>query len=299
MSAARRALLAVAVLALVAAAVAGVGVPPAGAFSPPTLAQSLQQLSDLDASISLRVQELQARRSQALSEASTLRVAADRVDRLESQLAWVAQPNRSAGLQARLARASAALTQAQAQAVADNALPQTFALQRQIRRLQNERRSVRRLIAEVQAAEQTPDAAGTAVTRGAWAATLLRTLGAPVCGRNLVSLVAWQSAENTTASWNPLATTLPAPGAQSFNRVGVKNYPSMRDGIDATVATLRDGWTTQGYGWIVYRLSQCADPTVTVQAINASNWCRGCTNGRYVTDTLPFVENDYAGYAER
>ena len=62
---------------------------------------------------------------------------------------------------------------------------------------------------------------------------------------------------------------------------------------------LRDGWATQGYCWIVYRLSQCADPTVTVQAINASNWCRGCTNGRYVIDTLPFVENDYAGYAER
>jgi len=299
MSAARRAMLVAAVLALVAAAVAGVGVRPAGASSPPTLEQSLQQLNDLDSSISRRVQELQARRSQALHEASALRVAADRVARLESQLAWIAQPNRSGGLQARLARASAALARAQAQAVAHDALPQTFALQRQIHRLQNERRSVRRLIAEVQAAEQTPDAAGRAVTRGAWAVSLLRTLGAPVCGRNLVSLVAWQSAENTTASWNPLATTLSAAGAQNFNGVGVKNYPSMLDGIDATVATLRDGWTTQGYGWIVYRLSQCADPTVTVQAINASNWCRGCTNGRYVIDTLPFVENDYDGYAER
>ncbi len=298
MSGPRRAVLVAAVLAVVAAAVAGVGVQPAGAVSSPNLAQSLQQLTDLDSSISQMVQELQTRQSQALHEATALRVAADRVARLESQLAWVAQPNRSAGLQARLARASAALTRAQAQAVANDALPQTFALRRQIHRLQNERRSVRRLIAEVQAAEQTPDA-GTAVTRGAWAVTLLRTLGAPVCGNNLVSLVAWQSAENTAATWNPLATTLSAAGAQDFNGVGVKNYPSMLDGIDATVATLRDGWATQGYGWIVYRLSQCADPTVTVQAINASNWCRGCTNGRYVIDTLPFVENDYAGYAER
>jgi hypothetical protein len=298
MSAARRAVLVAAVLALVAAAVAGVGVVPAGAVSPPTLTQSLQQLNDLDSSISATVQELQTRRSQALREASALRVAADRVARLESQVAWVAQPNRSAGLRARLARASSALARAQARAVADDALPQTFALQRQIHRLQNERRSVRRLIAEVQAAEQTPDA-GTTVTRGAWAVSLLRTLGAPVCGRNLVSLVAWQSAENTTASWNPLATTLSAAGARNFNGVGVKNYPSMRDGIEATVATLRGGWATQGYGWIVYRLSQCADPTVTVQAINASNWCRGCAKGGYVIDTLPFVENDYDGYAER
>jgi hypothetical protein len=290
----RRAVMLAAVLALAAASAAGLRVQPAGAVSPPTLEQTLQRLDDLDSSISLTVQELQTRRAQALREASTLRIAADRVDRIESRLAWVAQPNRSAGLQARLTRAAASLRRAQARAVADDALPQTFALQRQITRLQAERRSVRTLIAEVRTAEHTPG-----VTRAAWAATLLRTLGAPVCGNNLVSLVAWQSAENTTASWNPLATTLPAAGAGNFNSVGVKSYSSLVDGIDATVATLRDGWTTQGYGWIVYRLSQCADPGVTVQAINASNWCRGCTNGRYVTDILPFVENDYEGYAER
>ena len=61
MSAARRALLVAAVLALVAAAVAGVGVQPAGAVSQPNLAQSLQQLTDLDSSISMMVQELQTR----------------------------------------------------------------------------------------------------------------------------------------------------------------------------------------------------------------------------------------------
>lgn len=299
MTAIRRSALLAVVLAVAVAVAAGVGVAPAGAVSPPTLAQSLQQLSDLDSSITNTVSELRARRSQALREAGALRVAADRVDRLESRLAWVAQPNRSGGLQARLDHASAVLGRAQARAVADNALPQTFALERQIRRLQAERRTVRALIAEIRAAEQAPEAETPGVTRGTWAVTLLRTLGAPVCGNNLVSLVAWQSAENTSASWNPLATTLPMAGAGDFNGVGVKNYASLLDGIDATVATLRDGWTTQGYGWILYRLSQCAAPTVTVQAINASNWCRGCTNGRYVTDTLPFVENDYEGYAER
>lgn len=299
MTAARRAILIAAVLTLAAAIAAGVGVQPAGAVSSPTLAASLQQLNDLDSSISLTVQELKTRRSQVMREASALRTSADRVDRLESRLAFVAQPSRSAGLRTRLERATAALRRAQARAIADDALPQSFALQRQIQRLQAERSSVRTLIDEVRAAENAPAAATPGITRGTWAVTLLRALGAPVCGNNLVSLVAWQSAENTTADWNPLATTLPVAGAGDFNGVGVKNYSSLLGGINATIATLRDGWTTQGYGWILYRLSQCADPNVTVQAINASNWCRGCTNGRYVTDTLPFVENDYEGYAER
>jgi hypothetical protein len=36
---------------------------------------------------------------------------------------------------------------------------------------------------------------------------------------------------------------------------------------------------------------------VTAQAINASNWCRGCAGGAYVTGLLPAVESDYRTYA--
>ena len=203
------------------------------------------------------------------------------------------------GLLARLDHASVALlVRPGAGGGGQCALPQTFALERQIRgagraphRARPDRRDPR--------GRASAGSGACGVTRGAWAVTLLRSLAVLVRGNNLVSLVAWQSAEDTSASWNPLAMTPPVAGAGDFNGVGVKNYDSLLDGIDATVATLRDGWATQGYGWIVYRLSQCSAPTITVQAINASNWCRGCTNGRYVTDTLPFVEDDDQGYAER
>ena len=278
---------------------AAAGARPAGAVSAPTLQGSLQQLYNLDASITAATRLLHARTIQAERIATALRVSADRVERLQSQLAWVAQPNRAGELQARLRAASAQLRRTQARARAGDALPQAFALEQQLRRLGAERRGVRALIATLRSAEQAPAVGTATVTRGMWAVTLLHALGAPTCSQNLVSLVAWQSAENTTASWNPLATTLPSSRTTDFNRVGVKNYPSLLDGIDATVATLRGGWTTQGYGWILYRLSRCADPQVTVQAINASNWCRGCARGGYVVDTLPFVENDYEGYAER
>lgn len=48
----------------------------------------------------------------------------------------------------------------------------------------------------------------------------------------------WARHENTDALNNPLATTLDWDGATNFNSVGVKNYPSLDDGIDATQETL-------------------------------------------------------------
>lgn len=52
---------------------------------------------------------------------------------------------------------------------------------------------------------------------------------------------AWQQAENTNAKYNPLATTMDinASGQTDFNSVGVKNYPTEDDGVDATVKTLQ------------------------------------------------------------
>ena len=54
-------------------------------------------------------------------------------------------------------------------------------------------------------------------------------------------LVRWMTQENTTAEWNPLATTQPARGANDFNGVGVKNYPDAATGVHATVQTLTNG----------------------------------------------------------
>jgi hypothetical protein len=79
----------------------------------------------------------------------------------------------------------------------------------------------------------------------AWIKALLLGIGAPATTANVNSIAAWIHHENTgwppSASNNPLNTTLSAPGASSFNSVGVKNYPSALVGIAATVSTLQSG----------------------------------------------------------
>ena len=184
-------------------------------------------------------------------------------------------------------------------------LSDVFRAQRLMRHLQSIRRQALALIAALESSAQSSALLSLAaavqgtesVTYGEWAALLLQQLGAPACQNNLTALVAWQAAEFTQAGWNPLATTYAMPNATSFNSVGVRNYASLADGLTATVATLRGGAVSYGYGWILYRLSQCADPGVTAGAINASMWCHGCAGGTYVTGLVPRVEADYQLYA--
>ena len=143
-----------------------------------------------------------------------------------------------------------------------------------------------------------PELTGSGVNYGRWAELLLGRLGAPVCDDNLMIVVAWQAAEGTAAAHNPLATTHGFAGATDFNRVGVKNYPSLEAGLDATIETLR-GPETYGYGDILTALDGCAPAMVTAQAINASSWCRGCAGGAYVLNVVPLVQADYERFAQR
>jgi hypothetical protein len=140
-----------------------------------------------------------------------------------------------------------------------------------------------------------PDLAakGAAVTYPQWAALLLPRIGAPVCGNNLVTVVAWQAQEGTRAAWNPLATTRGMPGSTRFNGHGVQNYASAEQGLQATVLTLREGWTAYGYGAIVANLQRCAPPQDTANAIRASRWCSDCAGGRYLTALIPAVIEDF------
>jgi hypothetical protein len=140
---------------------------------------------------------------------------------------------------------------------------------------------------------------GGPLTYERWAVQLLGRLGAPACSENVTALVTWQAAESTTAAYNPLATTHEEPGATSMNSVGVRNYVSLDQGLDATIATLRDGSPTYGYGFILDSLASCGSADRTVDAINASSWCAGCAFGGYVTNLLAAVRADYALYAKR
>jgi peptidoglycan hydrolase CwlO-like protein len=144
-----------------------------------------------------------------------------------------------------------------------------------------------------------PNMTGAGVSFGRWAELLLSKLGAPICQDNLIAVVAWESAESTAAAYNPLATTRDFPGATDFNTVGVKNYPSLGDGIQATIDTLVLGNPAYGYGPVLASLSACAPAESTAAAINASSWCRGCTGGLYVLNVVPLVRADYERFAAR
>jgi uncharacterized protein YukE len=82
-------------------------------------------------------------------------------------------------------------------------------------------------------------------TPGQFAVSLLHGLGAPVTVSNVQFIIAWANEEggnwHNAASFNPLNTTLSAPGAVSMNSVGVKAYTSWDQGVAATVATLKNG----------------------------------------------------------
>jgi hypothetical protein len=133
------------------------------------------------------------------------------------------------------------------------------------------------------------------VTFGKWATAFLGSIGAPIQRNNLVVIVAWETAEYTSARWNPLATTYYMRGSTCYNASCVRNYLSLEQGLQATYGTLsRPGL---GYEPILADLHRDADPMDTAKAINASSWCGGCADGQYVVDLVPSVENNYDAYA--
>jgi hypothetical protein len=79
----------------------------------------------------------------------------------------------------------------------------------------------------------------------AWIKALMSSLGAPASAANIASLTHWIARETPwppVARNNPLNTTLNAPGATIFNRVGVKNYPTAAEGVGANANTLLGGY---------------------------------------------------------
>jgi hypothetical protein len=132
-----------------------------------------------------------------------------------------------------------------------------------------------------------------------WAAAFLERLGAPACEENMLIVVTWETAESTSAAFNPLATTRDMPDATDMNAVGVKSYASLSQGLGASRDTLVLGAESYGYAAILDALRSCRSAAVTARAINASAWCRGCVGGAYITGLLPIVRASYATHAVR
>jgi hypothetical protein len=137
-------------------------------------------------------------------------------------------------------------------------------------------------LAQAQAASPTDPSASVPASSGTlnragvdpvqWAKDFLTKLGAPVTGPNVQAITAWEQAEGTKAAFNPLATTQGGfAGETQFNSVGVKNYTSYQDGLDANVKVITNGL----YPNIIAALQQGTDAMAVAQAIAASPWGTG------------------------
>lgn len=133
-----------------------------------------------------------------------------------------------------------------------------------------------------------------AYTRGQFARALLPKVGAEVTARNMRALMAWMQAEGDAGRFNPLNTTQDKPGATDFNSVGVKNYRSFVDGVNATAETLNYGADRGLYGYHGIRscLRRNAPAWRTLGAVESSAW----GTGGLATLTLATVKTALRNY---
>ena len=105
-----------------------------------------------------------------------------------------------------------------------------------------------------------------------WAKTLLQKLHYPTTTANIQALTTWAAWEggqwHNPDHYNPLNTTMPAPGAISTNSEGVKSYTSWDQGYQATIKTLKNGL----YGPILKALSSGTNSKAVLKAVNHSRW---------------------------
>jgi peptidoglycan hydrolase CwlO-like protein len=108
-----------------------------------------------------------------------------------------------------------------------------------------------------------------------WAREFLREASLPLTPSNLAAIMAWERAEGghwcNSAHYNPLNTTMSAPGATSMNWVGVKAYTSWAQGFTATVKTLYNGY----YAGIIAALRHGDNGQAVADAVAASPWGTG------------------------
>lgn len=115
-----------------------------------------------------------------------------------------------------------------------------------------------------------------------WQTDLLARWGAPASSTNVEALTLWAQGEGTTDENNPLAVSGWHVGAtkclaQCGTGSPVYAYGTMAQGVAATTA-FAAGSNSAG---IVASFRDNAGLLAIFDAINSSEWCRGCQGGRY------------------
>ncbi len=128
-------------------------------------------------------------------------------------------------------------------------------------------------------------------TQDQWAQAFLNTGGWPVTAQNLAAVVAWMQGEGTAAVFNPLATTLPEPGATAFNSSGVQNYTSPSQGVIASVDTVKN---TPAYAGINAALMAGTSAQNVANAVVST----GTWTGSVFYSTLNQVLSNYTGNSQ-
>lgn len=138
------------------------------------------------------------------------------------------------------------------------------------------------------------------VTREDFAIRLCKALGAPAFLPERRALLVWMQAEGNAGRFNPLNTTLRMRGSTDFNSVGVQNYVSLEQGVEATAKTINDGADRAGdplgYKPIRRRLRLVIPARWVLQAIGDSRWG---TDGDLLLRVLPDVKRDYRALADK
>jgi len=117
--------------------------------------------------------------------------------------------------------------------------------------------------------------------------SILKCVGAEPTKDNMLFMYAWRQAEGGKAKNNPFNTTMEMDGATNISNtsVGVKNYETPEDGIDATCTTLINGKDKYGYDKIINGLKDDVGLEELSNAVVNSKWG--------TKDLLVKITNDY------
>lgn len=137
-------------------------------------------------------------------------------------------------------------------------------------------------------------------TREQWAKDFLIRIGNPVPNQAVIDwVVGWTVYETNTnsgATYNLLNTTQPMPGATDFNSVGVKNYTSYAQGIQANQLTVQNGrYGSLSQALFTNNIHALSPPSAGVQS-DLHTWCGGCGYGNGFSATGPAHRGDTFNY---